>query len=218
VRVQSDWNSNFSDPEVIAIALPCGSSWHRFDAAGPAFASSDNNAFPNRYVFANGTDFGLSHICGPRRFMELRQHSRFPRFSAVFGFRPRPKDHGERSRRSITAGSNFDTSPAEALGRFIKTDGPESSPESVRIGGFSGDSIPSSGAGTGTDCGSQPDHEQPPGYLLRVRLPHFHFDIGKESGDEPSLLTPYMAHDTSREVSSRFSSSRRCFCGYTPRS
>jgi hypothetical protein len=29
------------------------------------------------------------------------------------------------------------------------------------------------------------------------------------------ILTPYMAHDTIRKVSSRFSSSRRCFCGYT---
>ena len=40
---------------------------------------------------------------------------RGPRFSAVFWFHPRPKDHGERPRRSITAGSNFETSPAEAL-------------------------------------------------------------------------------------------------------
>src|ERR1035438_7014485 len=48
VRVQSDWNSNFSDPEVIATALPCGSSWHRVDAPGRAFVSSDENALPDR--------------------------------------------------------------------------------------------------------------------------------------------------------------------------
>src|ERR1035438_6650741 len=101
-----------------------GSSFFVFEAPGRAFASSDENALPNRCVFENGTDFGLSHICGPRCFIELRQHSRFPRFSAVFWFHPRPKDHGERSRRSITAGSNFETSPAEALEIGFKRSSP----------------------------------------------------------------------------------------------
>jgi hypothetical protein len=78
------------------------------------FASRDGNALANRCVFANRTHFGLSHICGPRCFIELGQNSRFPRFSVVFWFHPRPKEHREPFRRSLTVGSNFETSPAEA--------------------------------------------------------------------------------------------------------
>ncbi len=87
-----------------------------FDApAAGIFAGRDGNAFPNQCVFANGTDLGLTHICGPRCFIALRQPSRFPRFFAVFGFHPCPKDQGEQFRRSLTVGSNFETSSAEAL-------------------------------------------------------------------------------------------------------
>ena len=87
----------------------------------PAFAGRDGNAFPNQCVFANGTDLGLTHICGPRCFVELMQHSRFPRFSAVFGFHPCPKDQGEQFRRSLTVGSNFETSSAEAGETALRT-------------------------------------------------------------------------------------------------
>ena len=51
VRVQSDSNSNFSDPEVIATALPCGSSWHCFDERRAASGGMTTEALWNKSVF-----------------------------------------------------------------------------------------------------------------------------------------------------------------------